>query len=156
MEKGLHFVKADMEYVDVVFQWANDVTTRENAFNTNPIPYHDHIRWYSKKIDEESTLFYICKENDLNVGQLRLELEGNRAVISYSVDKDQRGRGLGKKIIKYAEELIRDNNISELDEVVLVGKVKKTNIASQKCFLTEGYSKEILEDYVEFTKVVSV
>ncbi len=156
MENGLHFVKADMNYLDVVFEWANESTTRENAFNTRLIPYEEHVNWYEKKIKEAGAFFYICQQGNLNIGQLRIEMDNNRAVISYSVDKNHRGRGLGKIIIKQAEEIIRNHNLLGLEEVVLVGKVKKSNIASQRCFLAQGYNEEILDEYIEFTKIVSV
>ncbi len=155
MEKRLHFIKANMEYVDVVFRWANDKETRANAFNTAQIPYDDHVTWYRKKISEAETFFYICKYEDTNVGQLRIDLEEDKAVISYSVDKTQRGKGYGKRLINYAEEVIRDNCLFGYEQIILVGKVKYNNIASQKCFLAENYNKKEREDYIEFTKVIT-
>lgn len=155
MGKGLHFVKADMNYINVVFEWANDEITRQNAFNTNQIPYEEHVKWYKKKIVETDTLFYICMQDDISVGQLRVELDGNKAVISYSVDKKHRGKGYGKKIIRYAGEIVRQYCNTMSKKIELVGKVKLSNTASQRCFLAEGYKKNILNDYIEFTKIVS-
>lgn len=155
MKMGLHFVKADMEYIDIIYRWANDETTRQNAFNTNPIPYEDHIKWYTKKLEEENTFFYVCKQDDKNIGQLRVEIEGNEAIISYSVDKNHRGKGFGKKLIHYAEEIIKAYCNQYHKTIKLIGKVKHGNMASQKCFVAEGYDKETLDDYIEFTKIVS-
>lgn len=152
----MHFVKADMSYIDVVYEWANDETTRENAFNSAEIPYEDHVRWFGRKIADTGTLFYICKDTNVDIGQLRIELLDGEAIISYSVDKKQRGKGYGKRIIKFAEDIIRENGAFGLKQINLVGKVKHNNIASQCCFRAEGYEEEKLDAYIRFTKVVDV
>lgn len=154
MEKDLCFVKADMNYIDIVYDWANDETTRQNAFNTRPIPYDEHVKWYTKKIDDENTLLYICKQGDSNVGQIRVELDGNQGIISYSVDKNYRGKGIGKQLLRYAEELAKSYFCCTDSRIDLVGKVKHTNIPSQKCFISEGYRMSDCGEYLEYRKTI--
>ena len=154
MEKDLCFVKADMNYIDVIFKWANDETTRQNAFNTSQITYEEHVKWYTNKINEENTLFYICKHGEENVGQIRVELDGTDAIISYSVDKNYRGKGIGKILLGHVEKLTKSCFYPIYSRIDLVGKVKYTNIPSQRCFISEGYRMSDCGEYLEFRKTI--
>lgn len=73
------------------------------------------------------------------------------ALISYSIDKNFRGLGLGLQLIQSIEKyrLYGENNINEL-----VGKVKLDNIASQKVFEKCYYEKIVENDHFVYRKYI--
>ena len=68
------------------------------------ISFEEHKQWFEEKIHSENCEIYIAYEDETPVGQVRLEYEDDIAHISYSVDKNQRGKGYGEKIILSAEK----------------------------------------------------
>lgn len=135
--------------VDLIYEWANDPETRMNSFSTNNIPYADHVEWFRKKLASPGTLFYVLRSGSDDVGQIRLELEGDSALISYSIASRFRGRGFGKKIIHLAEEKLEREYPSVHS---LVGCVKFANEASQRIFAALGYARSDKDSLIEYTK----
>ncbi len=125
--------------MDLIYQWANEPECRKNSFHMEKIPYEDHKKWFQAKlISKYCDMFVACREKT-PIGQIRLEYEGDKALISYSVTKEERGRGYGGVLLKLAEEKVRDKKINIH---VLEGLVKEHNIASQRKFEEMGYDKQ--------------
>lgn len=139
---------ATQEDVDLIYEWANDDDVRRNSFNTQKIEYADHCKWYANKLESDDTFIYVMMKDEEPVGQGRLELEDNKATISYFVDGKYRGMGYGKQLLKLLEKVVREEypDIREL-----VGRVKHMNIPSKKAFIACGYSEKELEEYLEYT-----
>ena len=50
--------------MDLLYEWANDPTVRQNAFHTEPIPYENHKMWFAKNLADREVLMYIlCSIN---------------------------------------------------------------------------------------------
>ena len=128
---------AEKDDMDLLFKWANDPVVRNNSFNTEPIPYEKHIMWFNKMMDDTSVLQFILMDEDIPVGQIRLNVEGDKAEIGYSIGSEFRGKGYGHKILKLIGDTIK-NNYPEI--VTLIAKVKPENKASNTLFIKEGYS----------------
>lgn len=75
-------------------------------------------------------------DNDIPVGQIRLNVVGEEAEISYSIGAEYREKGYGRKAIQLVAGEIQ-KNYSEIN--CLIAKVKPENIASNKLFKSEGY-----------------
>ena len=99
-EKYLDFRRVEEGDCDLIFRWANDPTTRYNSFNSNPIPYSDHINWFNKKLNSSSIIFLIFTLNEQPIGQMRVEEENQIGEISFTIDPDYRGKGYGSLILK--------------------------------------------------------
>ncbi|TGL45846.1 GNAT family N-acetyltransferase [Leptospira perdikensis] len=138
--------------IDLVFQWANDPDTRNQSYSSNLIPYEQHRSWFHQKIEEKIDWF-IAEINEIPVGIIRFDKNQDQLKVNYSIDERWRGKGLGKEIISLAL-----NHISlELErETTILGFVKKNNLASIKCFASNGFSQDEhdLESYV-FRKVIN-
>lgn len=147
----IEFKKATLEDVDILFKWANDIEVRDNSFNSNMIEYSDHVKWVTEKLSSEKTIILIAMANKRKIGQIRLEVNEDIAVINYSIDKHERGKGFGMKLIECI-----DNNIKKYSKNVnvLQGEVKKNNIASIKIFEKNNFEPIIEEDKVVFLKEV--
>lgn len=133
--------KEDMEQL---FVWANDPVTRAASFNTEPISYENHVKWFEKKLHDSDCHFYMAYVDNMACGSIRFDIENDYeidscgktvAVISYSIAPEYRGRGLGKEIIAKGCEMMHE----KLGECILVGEVKTDNIYSHKCFEANGF-----------------
>ena len=49
--------------MDLLYEWANDPTVRQNAFHTEPIPYEDHKMWFAKNLADRDVLMYSVSDN---------------------------------------------------------------------------------------------
>ncbi|MBO5031610.1 MAG: GNAT family N-acetyltransferase [Lachnospiraceae bacterium] len=137
--------QADM---DLLFQWANDAVVRSNAFHTEQIPYENHVKWFQKMMADASVCQYLLCDGTLPVGQIRLNIEGNEAVIDYSIAAEKRGKGYGSELLRLIAEQIRKDKIS--DVIKLVGLVKYENKASARAFEKSGYDKKEQPEYIRY------
>lgn len=129
--------------IDILFTWANDKVTRENSFNKNEIKWEDHVKWFSKLIQDPNRILYIYCNDECLIGQVRLDLseEKKEAEISYSIGKDFRGLGHAKTMLALLMKKIVDDHLG-IER--LIAKVLPDNIASQKCLMDLGYKEECL------------
>lgn len=133
------------EDMDLLYEWVNEEETRKNAFHSEPIPYENHVKWFHNILQSDQVLQYLYIYNEEPIGQVRLNLNENSALIDYSISKPHRGQGHGKHILRLAEDTVKMNY-----PVIkrLVAQVKTENIASQKVIEDLNYRKS----FIEFTK----
>ncbi|PKM94928.1 MAG: GNAT family N-acetyltransferase [Firmicutes bacterium HGW-Firmicutes-1] len=134
----------------LLYKWVNDPLTRKNAFNTEFISFEEHNKWFRSKMNDPNTVIYICVEKEemkVQIGQVRLDFTNHVGIIDYYVDSQFRGKGFGSEMLKLLpDQLIKDEFVfSEL-----IGKVKNSNVASEKAFLKAGYQLEITNGWKEF------
>lgn len=139
---------------DQYFEWANDRSVRMNAINQEEIEYESHCKWFKSKLKTGSTKMYILeKSGSLPVGQIRFDISSVSALISYSLDKEWRGKRLGSLLVKKGLSNFIADKSRGLSEIV--AEVKSNNIASIKVFerlnfhkiSTVGQEKRDLEMY---------
>ena len=128
--------KATMNDMDLIFEWANDPVVRSNSFNSEPITYENHVEWFNRIMADNNVLQFILIDDEIPVGQIRLNIEGAEAEIGYSIAADYRGKGYGRRILQLIVEEVEKNH-PEIK--TLVAKVKPDNMASKKLFESEGY-----------------
>lgn len=145
----IHFRLVREEDCDLIYKWFNDPVVRENSFNSHLINYEEHKKWFYKKLRSKECILLIVTDCNQPVGQIRLDIEGDTAIINYSVDKDYRGKGYGTQILINIVQVIKEYSIPVNR---IVGKVKLSNIASQKAFKKAGYREKIFKDYIEYSK----
>jgi len=141
--------RADIKDMDLLFQWANDETTRQNAFNTKKISYEEHVNWFINKMESNNCVIYIYCMDDKPIGQVRVDIENSRGLISFNIDANHRSRGHGKRAIELLESIIK-NESSNMK--ILVAQVKKSNLASQRIFKRLNYRTTEKEDFYEYEK----
>ena len=138
---------------DFIFRLANDPSVRANSFSTDPIPYENHLKWYSKTLKSTETKLLIILWDQQQIGQLRIDINRGKSneiagIISFSLVKEWRGRGIGTQILLFLQEHIHEH-FPEIE--ILIGKVKPNNIASEKAFLKANFTKnQNLEEFLEF------
>lgn len=116
----------------LVLNWANDPETRQNSFSPDPISVDTHRQWFRNRLrDLDGCCLYIVETKDgIPIGQVRFEKNDSVWEIGYLVAPHFRRRGLGRPILEAALLKLR----SEHSGVLVLGKVKKSNLPSCKVF----------------------
>ena len=140
---------------DQYFEWANDPEVRANSFSCEPIQYDVHVRWFYRKLDFKNQLWVLtqttstashlaehcgrridfdldipgtieCECDHIPIGQIRLQQELDHTEIHYSIAKEHRGQGNGRRMIQMA--------LFEVKTWPVVAQVKQSNRASRAIF----------------------
>lgn len=110
------------------------------------VDFESHQIWFQKKINE-GLPWYILELSGQPSGVIRFDLSENGFKINFSISASQRGKGLGKEIIRLGlSEITRIPHNS----IFVFGLVKKQNIASAKCFLSNQF---LQNDYDQNTYI---
>ena len=148
MEYKLRPVKASD--VDILYNWVNDIDVRRNSFSQKKISYEEHCKWFCEKINDSSTELYILENGETNIGLIRLEFNDDKILISYSIMREERGKGYGEKIILMAENLLKKEHSSQ--KYIMLAKVKHGNIASRRVFAKLGFAEAEENGYLIYRK----
>lgn len=120
--------------MNIIYKWINDSGVRNNSFNSDYIEYEVHVEWFNEKMNSSNTYMYIILNNNKEIGIARLEKNNSKAIISYLISNEYRGKGYGNEIIDLIKKEAIINNIDVLEAVV-----KKSNMASRKIFINNGF-----------------
>ena len=122
--------KATKDDNRLLFEWRNNAETRQWSLNTATISWAEHERWLEKSLTNPDRTIFIFEENGTPAGTCRtdLETENGREVfeLSWTIAPEQRGKGLGKKMLGelLALEFLRGKLVKAI--------VKSENLASVK------------------------
>jgi UDP-2,4-diacetamido-2,4,6-trideoxy-beta-L-altropyranose hydrolase len=130
--------------VELVFKWINDPVVRRQSYSTALITWETHSAWFQKKMNDKNYRMYLFYLKDDPAGQIRFDIENTSATLSYLIDEEHRGKGLGSMIIKKGILSLRaeKENIKQV-----VGFVKKNNIPSSRSFRKLGFVEEDAHEY---------
>lgn len=129
----LHLREADLNDAKILFNWANEITVRNNSINQEPIIWQNHIRWFNLKLDNPETIILILESETKALGQIRIDLNNKFWVIGFSIANQFRGNGLGKEIVRML--------LNKFESYKFRANVKKRNMASVKIFKSLGFRK---------------
>lgn len=138
--------QADHGHMELLFEWANDETVRQNSFSTRKITYAEHEIWFSELLKKENIRQYIYYVDGTAVGQVRVTAEEEQAEIGYSIAVHYRGMGYAKRMLGLLQIEIKEAfpNVRKLK-----AKVKPENQASNQVFLNLGYRETYREYEIE-------
>lgn len=123
----------------LLWQWANDPSTRRNSFSSAAISWDDHQAWCAKKFAAPDCRLWIMQVGDLPVAQIRYDRVvsdiGAVAEISFSVAPGFRGLQLGTRLLAATVPLV----VGELDVASVEGVALPGNEASYRAFLKAGF-----------------
>ena len=142
-EAALSIEEASEKHLMQYYNWANEPSARQNAFNPAFIPLADHQLWYKNRLQSKDALLLYFHNNSQPIGQVRFEINAEKcAIISFSVDPHQGGMGYGTAILKMAILYAIEKKFCFIFE----GYVKVDNMASRTIFkklsFTETYEEE--------------
>jgi UDP-2,4-diacetamido-2,4,6-trideoxy-beta-L-altropyranose hydrolase len=133
--EGLTYRLATMHDAKLYFDWVNEPSVRRNAHQSDPIEWEEHQKWFVDHLNSRS-LMLIFFYRDVPVGQIRADVEGSKALLDLSVDKEYRGKNIGTLMLITITSLIQKVRTV----LTMEGVVKSENIASAKAFKQSGFT----------------
>jgi len=121
----------------LLYDWRMDPVTRAGSFGHDTFPYEEHEKWFRKLMADPCRKQFILLRLPAATpaAQLRLDLLGQEAEISYSVAATERGKGIGTLLIQMAVSHAR--NVSGIR--TLTAEVLPDNTASRRIFEKCGF-----------------
>lgn len=118
--------------VRAVFDISNDPVVRSNSIHSETIPWEDHKSWYARILGNKDVMFFIAEAPDGGVvGQVRLAQESEGWLISISIAREYRGKGLAAAILNEVMKSSAKHNF--------IAEIADTNKASMALFLRCGF-----------------
>lgn len=144
----LKFRKATIADTKLYFDWANDLSVRNQSYKSNIIDFENHKKWFESKINDSSCLMIVFQdEKQLNVGQVRIQKENKEeALIGISIASDYRGKGYAKGMLEMASDFfLKSNPIFCINAFI-----KEANLTSKFAFEKAGFEFKDLIIYENF------
>ena len=122
----------------LLLDWANDPETRRHAFTQERIAPAVHHRWLLQRLQRpHDCRFYVIETTaGAPVGQVRFDRDEDNWVISYSIGREHRGKGMGRRVLAVA----LDRLCTSVGESAVVGHVKLDNAPSHAVFRSLGFA----------------
>lgn len=131
---GIRFRQATLDDAELLWRWANDPATRANSFQSDPIPYPDHIRWLTAKLSNPASLQLLAWNRAGMLGQVRFDDHGDEVEVSLAAAPEHRGT-VGTLMLESALRRVR----SRWSNATIVARVKPENEASRRMFQRAGF-----------------
>ena len=133
----LRLRRVGAEDCQLLWEWANDPEVRAVSFSSAPIRWQDHLQWFHAKLQDAYCLFCIAIDSeDVPVGQVRYDLKDAHALISLSLDRQQRSKGYGSALLRLSAHAL----FATTTHTTIYAYVKPENQASVRAFERAGYA----------------
>ncbi len=145
---GVRYQPATKDDLMLFYNWANDPITRANSYVSDPIDLDTHKKWYTSKLQQENSLFFVARIGEAAVGMLRFDIAEDHALIGISIDKEYRGMGLATRLLIDIQEIYFNDY-----KMPIVALIKQSNIGSIKAFKRAGFvqfSEKTINDVPSF------
>lgn len=125
-----YFRKASILDLELLLQWRNDPLTRQNSGNTELVTRDTHEEWLKASLGNTNRKLYIAEISGEPVGTVRLDLLKSGWNLSWTVAPAARGKGMGKRMVRQATQLVSDS---------LIAEVRQSNLASLRIVTHAGF-----------------
>ena len=150
-ERRLYLRPVELSDARLLFQWRNEKETRANSLHSEELVYEDHVRWLESVLGTtKAQYFFILMADLVPVGQIRLSVENEMAMLSCSIDASYRARGYGRMIFQLLEDKLRERCV----HLTLVAYVKQENTASRRALISLHYRESRENDLLRYEKVI--
>lgn len=129
---------------DKIFEWRNSPEVYRFLFNPTPIERSGHDQWLAKTLVNPLIAFYIVSNNGNDIGTVRFDFEvgHEKAEVGIYLAPEHQGKGLGNKMLEVCEIKVK----SQFPKLkMIIARVLPENIASEKMFIKNGYSKKFIQ-----------
>ena len=147
----LSFRKPTIDDMEMYFVWANDPDVRIQSFYSTQIQLDDHKKWFVAAINNEACSMFVFQNFEgKDIGQVRIEKQNDfEALISISIDLNQRGKGYAEKMLKLSTDSFFELNSS----FIINAYIKEANLSSKISFEKAGFQFVDRIEYKNFTSV---
>jgi len=139
---------ATIQDADLLLAWRNNPGTRNASHNTTVVQKKEHISWLTETLSNPTRQLFIAEENCIPVGNVRTDFSDGVYELSWTVDPNARGRGVGKRMVFQLAQQITEPIRAEIK----VGNIASVKIAEHAGMVfnreVEGvlhYSREALK-----------
>lgn len=120
----------------LIWEWLQDPAVRASAFSPEPISWPTHERWFAERLKRQDEPYWVAEEASGRVlGQLRFEKGEEGWTVSIVVAPDQRGKGVGRALLKDGCAALRALHKG----VSIAAFVRKDNPGSLRAFESAGF-----------------
>lgn len=119
------------------FGWVNDPAVRASAFDSAPVAWEGHLRWFAGRLASPASLLFVMEAQGLPAGQVRFDVEDGTASIDYTLDPLVRGRGWASHLLRAGMEEAARARVRGFR-----AEVRETNGASLAVFRRLGFREE--------------
>lgn len=121
----------------LLWNWVNEPEVRASSFQSDPISWKDHVRWFGRKMADSNCHMYIALDNNgTPIGQVRCEIQNDDiAVVSISIARGHRGRGYAAQVLQLGCDTLRGTRRVKQ----FVGYIKPENTPSIRAFQRAGF-----------------
>ena len=131
--------------LEITYLWVNHPYTRKHSFSNTDISADSHRLWFYNRI-KQGGLYRIFEHFSMGIGVYRLDIDGQDGVLSYLIDAEHHGRGIGKRLLLLSiHESFSSTSIGNL-----IGYVSKKNSVSLHLFRSIGFSENVMIDRIKF------
>jgi spore coat polysaccharide biosynthesis predicted glycosyltransferase SpsG/RimJ/RimL family protein N-acetyltransferase len=135
----IHLRKANEKDIKDVFYLSNSKYVRKYSLNKNKISWDNHRNWFNENLRDKNTIFYIVTNSEKKfLGQIRFQIHKDSSIISISLSKIIKGRGLAHEILFLSLCSIFKEK-SKLHFIKAI--INNENIASYKLFSKLNFVK---------------
>jgi spore coat polysaccharide biosynthesis predicted glycosyltransferase SpsG/RimJ/RimL family protein N-acetyltransferase len=136
-----------------LLDWVNDPAVVQNSKSQRHIEPNEHMSWLQRVLNGKETRLFILDLSGLPVGQIRFDKKHDHVVLTYSIDRDFRSRGLGKLIVEMGLAAMRSEG-----EQYVEAFVRKDNAVSARVFFQLGFTEEPYSEgpFFRFRKHIGV
>jgi RimJ/RimL family protein N-acetyltransferase len=124
--------KATMDDGELLLRWRNDPRVYQYYFNPTPVARDEHFAWLRLSLEGSSREIYIAETGGKPVGMLRADKSEDKKELSWAVDPDMQGKGIGTVLLKEGRKLFAGE---------LIAEIKSENIASIKIVEIAGFQR---------------
>ena len=120
----------------LLYDWRNDPITIAMSLVSEPVPWDDHVRWFSSVLTNPSRHLLVASDGTESFGTIRFDEIDDTAEISITVSPEKRGQGVGGILLDLADSWAKQ----ELGLDRIVARIKESNPASIALFSKSGYT----------------
>lgn len=141
--------KANQSDCRDIYEWRNNLSSREMSLNSEVIKFEDHKLWFRHIIESSEHFAVICSNNlKEKIGIVRFALDENAGHVSINLNPSKRGKGLSRACLANAIDFFL-LHVPKCKK--LLAKVKVTNLPSKKIFESCGFTElEIIKDVITY------
>lgn len=133
---GITMRRAEPRDCRILWEWANEKAVRQASFDSSPITWEQHSRWFAEQLGDGSCIFLIFEDDRcIPVGTARFRVKTSAdAEISVTIAPEFRGQGLAPGLLsRAAESVFEDDSIERIHAFIRAenrGSVKSFENAS--------------------------
>ena len=129
---------AETDDARLIYEWANDPEVRSMAFNSDPIEWDGHKKWFEKRLQDPNTQIYVAVQHSKMVGQIRFTvINDSNAEVDVHTKARLRGNGIGTQIIsKGIAHFFAKSSVQTIHAII-----KSENTKSRRAFEKAGFKE---------------